>query len=224
MNKWVIFIIIVAAVSVVGVGANLFTDNVRLYEVDLSTTESGTKQESDPIIRFVNISDEHLHVVTRGVLVIHNDNFSMNFLGTQPPEAYKSFTESGDPSAVIALLAETPNISGIFEINAIESGRVREITIPRVALKSEIGDIDTDAVRISYMAPIMDKITETSVGMVWLNGYALYDTEGNQAQENRILTEVIEIDINNNKPVQHHPEFYTDEAASGGVVQITVDT
>lgn len=222
MNRWIIFIIIVAAVAVIGVGVNLFTNSTQQYTVNPDNDETVImQQESGPIVRFANISDEHLWAVTRGVLVVHNQNFSMNFLGTQPPKEYKTFAEPGIPSAVIALLKETAGVSGVFEVPSIESGITQEVTIPLSSISDE--GYTTGTTRISYMAPIMDKITETGIGMVWLNGYTLYDAEGNQAQGERILTEIIDIDTTGNRPVQHHPEFYTGEAATSGVIQITID-
>ncbi len=215
MNKWIIFIIVVIVVSVIGVGANLFTNYASSYKVDPTNSETVTQQESDPVIRFANISE---YSISPGVLVVHNRDFSMNFLGTRPPKAYESLAEIGDPYATIALLTETSGVSNVFEIAAIEPGTTQEITIPLSSIRDKEGYANTGNTLISYMA----KIAETNNGVVWLNGYPPYDAKNNQTQQERILAEIIDIDTNTNKPVQHHPEFYKDDAVSDEIVQITV--
>ena len=223
MNKWIIFIIVVAVVSMIGIGANFLVSYPNPYkEIGGTPIEpQPTIQEPGPVIRFTNISDEDLHIVARGVLVTHDNDFSMDFLGRRPPEAYESLAKGEGPSAVLNLLRETASVNRVFEVATMKQGVMREVTIPLSSIV--LGGID--ATRMSYIAPIMDPITETTVGMVWLNGYALGNTvhKNDQAQVESVVAEIIEIDTANNNPVRHHPQFYGNEAVFNGVVQITVD-
>ena len=211
MNKWIIFIIIVIGVFVIGIGVNLVTNYTPSYEVDTADSKTIAQQESDPVIRFANISE---YPVSQGVLVVHNQNFSMNFLGERPPEAYGYLAEYGDPSEVITMLKGTSIMGGVFEVAAIEPGAVQEIDIPLTGIKKQYS-IDTDNIRISYMA----KIEGVNDGMVWLNGHTPYTT----TQQESILTEVIDMGTATNKPVQHHLQFYEEGVAPDGVVQINID-
>lgn len=243
MNKWIIFIIVVIGISVIGVGTNL----VRNYTTTLTTEpiadETGAATQGEPrlVVRFTNISE---YPVSPGVLVFHNQNFSMNFLGGQAPKEYESFAEVGDPKTVIALIQEDPNVHIVFGAGGVEPRTTQEIVIPLPAVR------DYDDARMSYMA----RVEETNDGVVWLNGHpisALYDEESSQIQQKRIVTEIIDMGTEQNapigsgfsggqpdpsrgvenidngiatsEPVQHHPQFYEDDAVSNEVIQININ-
>ena len=210
MNKWIIFIIIVVGVFAIGAGVNLVTSHTSTYKVDIADSKTVTQQKPDLVVRFANISK---YPVSQGVLVVHNQNFSMNFLGEQPPEVYTSLAEDGDPSEVIAALKETPTISEAFEVATIKPGAMQEVAIPLAGIRRQYADIGN--IRISYMA----KIEGVSDGVAWLNGHAPYTT----AQQKSILTEVIDMGITTNGPVQHYLQFYEEGTAPDGVVQINID-
>ena len=214
MNKWIIFIIVVIVISIVGVGANFLTSSTSS---NVNTTEEvAVQQDPDPVIRITNISE---YSISQGVLVIHDSSFSMNFLGIQPPEAYKSLAEEGDPSAALTLLRETPAVSGLIEIPEINPRSTHEITIPLESIKGEEGYARKSDARISYMA----MIREIDDSVVWLNGYTLYSAESKQTQEGKVVTEIIDMGTSTNEPARHHQQFYEGDITSNEVVQITID-
>ena len=244
MNKWVIFIIIVGIVSAAGVVLNIINNRSSLYESDLAENEEVAQQEPDPIIYFVNTSE---YPISPGVLVLHDHNFSMNFLGIQAPETYEALAEVGDPFVVIALLKGNADVDKVFEIAAIEPEATQSITIPRSVLAGKEGRGGVDDIKMSYMA----MITETNDGMVWLNGHSFYDAENGGIQKGSIVTEILDMGTEKNtsigsgfaggqpdpargienidngtatsEPVQHHPQFYEDDAVSDEVVRVDLN-
>ena len=247
MNKWIIFISIVCIVSVIGVVLK-FLLTPPSYEDSYASNEEGESYTiPDPVVQFSNISE---YTISPGVLVLHTDGFSMNFLGNQAPPVYESLAEVGDPSAVIAILQNNPNIEAVFKVGAIEPNGKQHITIPHPLAGT--GYINGNPILVSYMA----MITETNDGVVWLNGSRLFDPEYNIYTENpfptvlqdSIITEVLDMgteqnepissgfaggqpdptrgaeNSNNgtstNEPVRHHPQFYEDNSVSDEIVLI----
>ena len=227
MKKWVIFIIIVLAVSLAAFIFNTVDFSSDIY-LDLSP--DGAVVAEDTALRVTNVSG---YSVSPGVLVIHNRDFSMNFLGDYAPAVYESLSEVGDPSVVLASLKDLPGVYDVFEISLLE---------PQQHEVLNVSARDSDAL-ISYMAMIVP----TNDGVVWLNSYPLYTPDGNK-HFGAVVTEVLDMGTEQNSPlgsgfqggqpdlsrgaeniengvsavetVRHHPQFYDDPAVSTSVVRI----
>ena len=243
MNKWIIFIIIVGAIAVVGVLARLVV-SPALSRTDIPINEETVFQEPNPTVQFANTSE---YTIAPGVLALHNNNFSMNFLDIEAPAEYESLAEIGDPSEVASLLQGNPDVDAVFTVEAIEPGETQQITIPLSIVDKEEYQDGTNTIVISYMAMII----ETNDGVVWLNGYPLYDAETGDLQQGSIITEVIDMGTEKNapigsgfasgqldlmrgaenrdngtattEPVRHHPQFYESNTASSEIVEIYLD-
>ena len=235
MNKWIIFIIIVGIVSVIGILITIVGNKAPAYEEVAVPVEETIAQQQDQNINFVNTSQYH---IAPGVFVLHNPNFSMNFLGETAPKEYESLAEVGDPSAALIALREHPDVYGAFDIAMIDPGGVQSIDMPE-------GKINRNTV-VSYMAMIV----ETNDGVVWLNSVPLHTNTG-AAQQESIIAEILDMgteknapigsgfaggqpdltldteNINNgtptNEPVQHHPQFYEDNTTSDEIVRVDLN-
>ena len=244
MNKWIIFIIIVGVISVIGVLARVIANSTPAYQTDGTVGEETALQEMNPTARFTNTSR---YTIAPGVLALHNNNFSMNFLGIEIPEAYKSLAKVGNPSEVISLLQGNPDVIAVFAVGAIAPGETQQITIPRSIIDKKEYQDNAGAIAISYMAMII----ETNDGVVWLNSQPLYDAENGGLQQVRVVTEVIDTGTEKNapigsgfasgqpdlkrgnenrdngtattEPVRHHPQFYEDDAILNEIVEINLD-
>lgn len=243
MNKWIIFIIIVGVISVIGVLAKVIASPAPQYSGTIF--EETALPEKNPTIQFTNTSE---YTILPGVLAFHNSNFSMNFLGTEIPEAYESLAEIGDPSEVISLLQDNPAVVELFTVEAIAPGRTQQITIPRSIIDEKKYQSGADAIVVSYMA----MIAETNDGVVWLNSHPLYAAESGGLQQGGVVTEVVDMGTEENAPIgsgfasgqpdltqgsanrnngtattepaRHHPQFYEDDAVSSGVVEVNLNT
>ena len=241
MNKWIIFIIIVGVISVIGVLAKFITSPRSQYSAAI--LEETVSQEKNPTIQFTNTSE---YTVFPGALVLHNNNFSMNFLGIEAPRAYESLAEVGDPSEVISSLQGNPSVIELFTVEAIAPGETQQITIPRSIIDKKEYQSGTNAIVISYMA----MIAETNDGVVWLNSHPLYSVESGGLPQGGVVTEVIDMGTEENapigsgfesgqpdlsqgsanrnngtattEPVRHHPQFYEDDAVSSGIVEVNL--
>lgn len=252
MNKWIIFIIIVAAVSAIGVGTRLVT-NQSSPEDTLGSVEGGEKkqQKSNPDIRLSNISE---YSISPGVLVLHDNRFSMNFLGTQVSGEYETLAEIGDPTAVIAAIKSSPGVLEVLEVPAINPGSTQDVVSTPLHMTdyyktfNERERISHGGIFVSYMAMII----ETNDGVVWLNSQPFYNPRNDSViKEIGVLTEILDMgteknmsigsgfaggqpdptrgDENSNNGtatseiVQHHPQFYEDATMSDEVVQIDIN-
>ena len=241
MNKWIIFIIIVGVAATAGVLFNIVKGGIYTSKINSTSNKEVVQKKPDPTVRFVNISE---YPVSPGVLVLHNNNFSMNFLGAQAPKAYESLAEIGNPSAAINAVKNNSGVDAVFNIPAIGPGATESITIPHSIIDNTESRVGAGDINMSYMA----MITETNDGVVWLNGSPFYDMENGGIQQSSTITEILDMgtekntpigsgfaggqpdptrgteNTNNgtptNEPVQHHPQFYDDETVSDEVVQI----
>ena len=236
MNKWIIFIIIVAAVSLIGILMSVVGNKSSSHEEAIVQPMENVPQKPNQNISFVNTSKYH---IAPGVFVLHNPNFSMNFLDETAPKRYEALAEIGDPSGVLIALRENPDVYGAFDIALIEPEGVQSIEIPE-------GKINNNTM-MSYMAMIV----ETNDGVVWLNSVPLH-TDAGAAQQESVITEILDMgteknapigsgftggqpdlnrddaeNINNgtptNEPVQHHPQFYEDNTISDEVVRVDLN-
>lgn len=243
MNKWIIFIIIVGAITVIGVLAKFIASPRSQYSDAI--LEETVLPEKNPTIQFTNTSE---YTILPGVLALHNNNFSMNFLGIEAPEAYESLAEVGDPSEVIFSLQGNPDVVEALTVEAIAPGETRQIAIPQSITDQKKYQSGADAIVISYMA----MIAETNDGVVWLNSHALYNAGSGDLQQGGVVTEVIDMGTEENapigsgfasgqpdltqgsanrnngtattEPVRHHPQFYEDDAISSGIVEVNLNT
>ena len=242
MNRWIIFIIIVGAVAVIGVLTRIILNLPTSAGTGVPVDEGAVSQEMNPTVRFVNTSE---YTIAPGVLVLHNNNFSMNFLGIEAPKAYESLAEVGDPSEVASLLQGNPDVFAVFTVETIAPRKTQRITIPR-SIAGEKEQDGADAIVLSYMAMII----ETNDGAVWLNSHPLYSAENNGLQQRSIVTEVIDMGTEENapigsgfangqldltrgnanrnngtataEPVRHHPQFYESDTVSNKIVEVNL--
>ena len=227
MNKWLIFIIIVVGVS----GASL----VSKY-VGNSSDSVGVDYSR---VRLVNVSE---YTVSPGVFVVHDsrvvrdDQFPMNFLGVQAPEAYESLAEVGDPSAVIALLNDMSGVVAVRQVAGLDSGA-----------DYIVHDVPSgDGMLFSYMAMVV----ETNDGVVWFNRIpvdAMKVADLAQLRDGNLFAEVLDMGTEENSPigsgfsggqfdplrgsenvengvstdavVRHHPQFYEGSLVSFDIVR-----
>ena len=234
MNKWIIFIIIIGAVSLGGVVLRILLPVLPYNTPSVGSVDVGDAavQVPDPVIQIANVSE---YTIAPGVLVLHTDEFSMNFLNTQAPPVYESLAEVGDPSAVIASLKNNPNVKAVFEVGTVASGKTSGVAISRKFITDLENSIGVKNLLLSYMAMIM----QTNDGVVWLNsspytaeGVALGSTlaeildmgteqnapigsgfAGGQPDPSR-GAENIGNGTSTNEPVRHHPQFYDNPAVS----------
>ena len=244
MNKWIIFIIIIGVAAIAGVLFNIVNNGIYTQKIDITIDDEMMQKEPDPVVRFVNTSE---YSISRGVVVLHNNTFSMNLLGTQAPKAYESLAEVGDPSAVISLVKNNPGVNAALEIPAIGPKATEDIIIPRSMIDGKGTRVGANNIGISYMAMIV----ETNDGVVWLNDSPFYKTKNSNIQQDSVLTEVLDMgteknepigsgfaggqpdpargaeNINNGtpttEPVRHHPQFYEDDAISNEIVRIDMN-
>ncbi len=241
MNKWIIFIIIVGAITVIGVLVKVVADLTPSSRIDAPVSE---ETATNPTIQFTNTSE---YTIAPGVLVLHNNDFSMNFLGVELPEGYEPLAETGDPSEVISLLRDNSDVAEVLVVEEIPSGVTQYITIPRSIIDKKEYRSGANAIVISYMAMIL----ETNDGVVWLNGHPLFNAESGDLQRGSVVTEIIDAGTEKNEPigsgfaggqpdpvygdanrdqgtataepVRHHPQFYEDDAVSSEIVEVYLD-
>ena len=243
MNKWITFIIIVGAIAGISVLAKVAV-SLTPSQIDTPVGEETASQEINPTIQFTNISG---YTIFPGVLVLHNSSFSMNFLGTEIPEAFEALAETGDPSEAITSLQGNPDVVAVLTVGAIEPKGTQQIAIPRSIIDKKEYQDGTDTIVISYMA----MIAETNDGVVWLNSQPLYSAEGDGLQQGSVITEVIDVGTEKNapigsgfasgqpdpargaanrdngtattEPVRHHPQFYEDDAVRSEIVEVDLN-
>ena len=231
-KKWVILVGIVIALIIIGrvVSGSYLSpkeDVVLEYEPVGPITE-------DVFVRVTNTSP---YPVAPGPLVIHNRQFSMDFLGRYAPGEYELLAEVGDPSVFIASLDGNPAIYEVLEVGLLEPNTSETFTVSAA---------NPDAL-ISYMAMIVP----TNDGVVWLNGFPLYGQGGKQ-QHGGFIPEIVDMGTEQNSPigsgfeggqpdpsrgdenlengtvlretVYHHPQFYDDPAVSTELVRIDLNS
>lgn len=220
-KKWVIFIIVVLIVSLIFVVVRSISSSSDIISSNFSSEDDEYRIE-DAYLRLINVSD---YTISPGVLVVHDRNFSMNFLGGYIPTEYESLSEVGDPSAVVASLKNLSGVYDVFEVSLLEPQNDQIFDF-------FVGD---PKALISYMAMIVP----TNDGVVWLNSFPLYNESGEQ-QWGSILAEVLDMGTEENSPigsgfdggqpdlsrgaenigngtptsdtVRHHPQFYEDSS------------
>ena len=184
------------------------------------------KEVSSPKLT-IKLKNDSNYTISTGVIVVHNERFSMNYLGRRAPAEYESLAEVGDPSALIARLEVNPNIYHVIKTDVLEPNSERVLTV------SEIAETD----RISYMA----MITETNDGVVWGNSFPI-DSEfwteiidmgteqnspigsgfsGGQPDPTQGANN-IDNGIATNEPVFHHSQFYDDPDTPTRIVRFAI--
>lgn len=180
MQKWLVlfFLIIIAILAI-------------LYGKGMLSGGGG------PVVKVTN---ESSYDVSHGVLVLHDDAFSMNYLGVIAPSEYQKLAEVGDPSDLKQALAGEDGVYRVIEVGALGPG-----TEEMVSLGSLTGDPfpeNLSDIRASYMGMIV----QTNDGVVWVNSVSLdklvYESGVGDSEEVQMQwAEIIDMGSEENSPI-----------------------
>ena len=191
------------------------------------------------VVKLRNASD---YDISPGVIVLHADSFSMNYLGLTAPAAYQTLAEVGDPSALKELLEGTTGVYRVVDVGHLKPRSEEKIMLR--SLSDESFPEDLADIRMSYMGMIV----QTNDGVAWINSIPLEkvfyqqdgDVDPNEART--YWTEILDMGSEENspigsgfaggqpdpsrgaeniengtateEPVNHHVQFYNDSAVS----------
>ena len=174
----------------------------------------------------VSLSNESQeYVVSPGVLVVHNKNFSTNHLGQAAPAPYESLAEVGNPDALISEFEDDVDVYKVFKTADLAPNSEERITISGIP--------EGEEVLVSYLAMVV----QTNDGVLWVNSASLTDENG-PAEDEEYWAEILDMGTEQNAPigsgfdggqfdssrgvdnldngvatrefVQHHTQFYDD--------------
>ena len=175
MNKWLVLLIliIIAAVAVFAM------------------------KSGGPTVKLSNASEFD---VSPGVIVLHDETFSMNHLGLPAPTSYQTLAEIGDPSDIIRELEGTDGVLRVIGTDHIAPGAEESVSLGDVTgegFPENLSDI-----RVSYMGMIV----QTNDGVVWINSVPLEKIvyKGGAADPDQVHTywaEIIDMGSEENSPL-----------------------
>lgn len=142
--------------------------------------------DDDHVVGLTNSSE---YVVSRGLIVVHSDGFSLNQIGRVASKGYERLAEIGDPSLLIDSIAGNPEVYRVIEVGAVDPNST--LTVP---LRDDVPEgLEAE---VSYMA----MVTATNDGVVWVNGAPLIGAGGERQSDARWV-EVLDMGTEENSPV-----------------------
>ena len=178
MNKWASIVILTVIVVVIGGAITVFVNP----ETNFTEFSGGN------MLQEIIITNESEYTISPGVLVLHNDAFSMNFLENRAPLEYEPLAEVGDPSGVIALLENSGDVYEVIMVDEISAGG---------EISAAVSTVENETALVSYMAMII----ESNDAVVWLNNIPLYALNTDGGQIGSYWVEILDMGTEQNAPI-----------------------